>query len=633
MTIPNVTVEFSPGEDPFDTPSWVDISARVKSLEWTWGRDNELEPFQSGTATVVLYNHDRLFDPEYTSGTYFGALLPRVPFRIRSTASGGKDLFYGFVYGGWAQDYRPPKNAYCIVTLRDLLDAIDDELLPVSALEGEVMADSPGAYWHLDETTGVQMKDSSGHGLHGLYSNPVLGQDPLIVDTGGHSVQCVHVGDARGEYRGASLPTAAPVTLEAWVKFPRDLAALHSIIVAQRDSAVGSGLLFLVERSSSGSPNGELVIHFFGLGGGYWARGNARVDDDLVHHVAMTMASTAAADIKLYVDGVEQTKTLIAGTTGGSWGGHRWWTVGNTTDSGTGDFGLGGLIDEAVVYPSALSSARILAHYQAGSSAFDGESSGTRIGRVLDIVGVPAGMRDIATGDTFMGPAIYRSQKVGDYLRGVVESEQGYLWVDHADGGKIKFRGRYSRFTETRSQASQATFTDAATSSGLLRYERNGLGIDPNGIASIVNRVTIQWPGGTEVVTADDVGISSPYGPRERTIESEAPTPQAARSAGSWMIARYGQPQTRVRSIGTNSGASTAAQSPALDLRIADRVTVVRTPQNTGNTITNTLIVEGVEHKVSEGQRWETRYSFSDADESQVWIWGTSRWDVDAVWG
>jgi hypothetical protein len=70
-----------------------------------------------------------------------------------------------------------------------------------------------------------------------------------------------------------------------------------------------------------------------------------------------------------------------------------------------------------------------------------------------------------------------------------------------------------------------------------------------------------------------------------------------------------------------------------MDLRVADRVTVVRKPQNTGNTITSTLILEGVEHEVAEGQDWEATYSFSDADETDVWIWGTSAWDTDTVWG
>jgi hypothetical protein len=155
------------------------------------------------------------------------------------------------------------------------------------------------------------------------------------------------------------------------------------------------------------------------------------------------------------------------------------------------------------------------------------------------------------------------------------------------------------------------------------------LEIDPNGVRSIVNRVKITWPGGTETVSS----TAAPFGAQERSIRTEAPTPSAAKSAGYWMIARYGQAQVRVRGLKADAGASTAAQSPALDLRVADRVTVVRKPQNTGNTITNVLILEGVQHEVGDGRDWMATYSFSDADQTDVWIWGTSAWGVDTTWG
>jgi hypothetical protein len=624
VTFPTFTIEFSPGTGPYDTASWVDISNRVHSASWKWGRVNELQQFDPGEATLRLYNHDRLFDPEYTAGTYFGDLNPRVPFRITSP---GKTHFYGFVRDGWEQVYEAPENAWCDVTLSDLLDVIAKEVLPISAYQGEVLADSPKAYWRLDEESGVSMGDSSGNGNNGLYSNPTLGEDPLIVDAAGHSITCAHVGDSRGEFRGATLPTGPPCTLEAWVKLERDLAAAHSIMVVQRDSAFGSGLILQIATSAGGSPNGELQIDFFGLGTSYVARGNTRVDDGFTHHVACTMSSVTAANIKLYVDGVEQTKTTVSGTNGGNWTGHLWWTVGNTTDNGQGDFGLGGQIDEPAVYNTALSAARILAHYEAGATAFDGESTGDRIDRVLDIAGVPAGMRDIATGDTFMGPANYGGSRVGDYLSKVVESEQGYLWVDHADSGKIKFRGRYSRFTEARSTSSQATFSDQT--SATLRYERDGLDVEPNGMRSVINRVEVGWQGGTEIVAS----TTSPYGPEIRTIRTEASTPTAAKSAGNWLIARFQDPQTRVRGLEINPGAASALQTTALDLRVGDRVTVVRQPQSVGSATTNVLIVEGVKHRLTNGVRWEASYMFSDADTSQVWIWGTSTWGETTTWG
>jgi Concanavalin A-like lectin/glucanases superfamily len=627
VTFPTFKVEFSPGEAPFDTPVWVEIPiTKVASASWSWGRSNELDKFRPGTAEIVLYNDDRLFDPENSAGTYFGLLNPRVPFRITANA-GANNLFYGFVEDGWEQIYEPPSNAFCRVRLVDLLSVVEAELLPGSALEVEVLNDTPSAYWRLDEASGTQMLDSSVNGNHGFYDNGLLGQDP-IVEGSTKSFEVPHEGDNRGRFSGDTLPKTFPVTLEAWVKFDRDDTARHSIIVVQRDSALGSALWLQVHTAAGGSPNGELVIEFRGLGGFYTARGNTRIDDGQPHHVAMTMSSTAAADIKLYVDGVEQTKTVISGTTGGGWAGHLLWTVGNTVDNGSGDFGLGGLVDEVAIYPSALSAARILAHYNAGATGFAGETTGARIDRVLDIVGVPAGMRDIATGDTFCGPANYASRTAGEYLAKIVESEQGYLYVDHAAGGKIKFRGRYARLTETRSTSSQYTFTDNVTASPAYRYERDSLVIEPNGISSIVNRVDIGWPGGTEVVS----DTTSPYGPRGRSIDTEAPSPVAARSAGLWMIARFSDPQVRVRGLGINPGAANVMQTPALDLRVADRVTVVRKPQNTGTTLTNPVIVEGVSHEL-KGRKWTASYTFSDADELNVWIWGTSTWGETTTWG
>lgn len=91
MAFPTVSVEFSPTTGPFDTPTWISLSDagphgnRVLELEWTDGKQADLAEFGPGEATIVLSNHDRLFDPEHAAGTYFGDLNPRVPFRIRAT--------------------------------------------------------------------------------------------------------------------------------------------------------------------------------------------------------------------------------------------------------------------------------------------------------------------------------------------------------------------------------------------------------------------------------------------------------------------------------------------------------------------------------------------------------------------
>jgi hypothetical protein len=538
------------------------------------------------------------------------------------------DQFYGFVEDGWQQQYGHPGTAVCELKLVDMLGVVNGALLPITAYEVEILDDNPTVFWNLNEENGDQMGDSSPNELHGRLDNGVMGEDPLIFS--GKSFLVPHVGDNRGYWSGESLPTTAPVTLEAWIKTERDLTQTKSIIVAQRDSTLGSALWLEIQTSGGGSPNGELVINFRGLGTFYMARGDTPVDDGNAHHVVMTASATTSNAIKLYVDGEEETKTTISGTNGGSWAGHFIWTVGNTVDNGSGDFGLGGHIDEVAVYPQVLSADRITAHYQAGLGAWDGDASGERINRVLDIIGVPDELRDIATGDTFVGPADYGGQNAGTYLASVVESEQGFFYVNHRNGGKLTFRGRYSRLTETRSTSSIWTFTDQ-DGTGNLHYERDDLVIDPNGIQSIVNVVGVDWRGGSVQVQDDDsVGA---YGPQVRSIRTEAASPQAAKSTGEWLINRYGQPQVRIRGFRLEPSADTHLWMPVLEAGVSDRITTVRQPRQIGTATTNELYVEGFSHSVDRGVHWTTAIHASAADLGAVWIWDVDTWDETTVWG
>jgi hypothetical protein len=338
------------------------------------------------------------------------------------------------------------------------------------------------------------------------------------------------------------------------------------------------------------------------------------------------MATTTAADILLYVDGIPQTKTTISGTNGGNWNSHLIWTVGNSTNAGVGDFGIGGLIDEVAVYNTVLTPERIAEHYEAGANGFDGETTGSRIDRVLTSVGCQPDMCDLATGDTTAGPAAYDGRSLADYVAAIVESEQGFFFVDHHGGGKLKFRGRYSRFLETRSTTSQATFNDTI---GPLKY-RPEIAPEPNSIESVINMVDVQWRGGIE--TVQDETSRGQYGAQSHTVTTEAPSPVVARSAGFWLLSRYAQPKVRMRSLPINSHNQTYWPK-ATDLRVSDRITVIRNPVGIGTAITNVLIVEGITHRMGSDQSWYTTYYLSDADLGDVWIWGTSAWDQTKYWG
>jgi hypothetical protein len=81
-------VEAAFGASPFaPSPTWTDISAYVRAdagITINRGRSSEFSDVQPGSMTLTLDNRARLFDPDYSAGTYFG----RTPCRLAPTCPG-----------------------------------------------------------------------------------------------------------------------------------------------------------------------------------------------------------------------------------------------------------------------------------------------------------------------------------------------------------------------------------------------------------------------------------------------------------------------------------------------------------------------------------------------------------------
>lgn len=56
--------------------TWTDITAYVRRVSTNRGRSSELSTIGPGTATIMLDNLARTFDPLHSSGAYYGKLLP-----------------------------------------------------------------------------------------------------------------------------------------------------------------------------------------------------------------------------------------------------------------------------------------------------------------------------------------------------------------------------------------------------------------------------------------------------------------------------------------------------------------------------------------------------------------------------
>ena len=113
-----------------------DISERVQTVSVRRGKSQALDRTDAGIAAVVLDNNDRLFDPLYEAGLYYGQLVPRREVRI---SANDQPVFYGYVED-FDLEYLPGNRATVQIDVADafgaLANAIIEELDPPSELSG-----------------------------------------------------------------------------------------------------------------------------------------------------------------------------------------------------------------------------------------------------------------------------------------------------------------------------------------------------------------------------------------------------------------------------------------------------------------------------------------------------------------
>jgi hypothetical protein len=215
-----------------------------------------------------------------------------------------------------------------------------------------VLADSPLAYWKLDETTGTNAADSSGNGHAGTYEgSPTLGVAPLI--TTGKSVT---FGTSKDVAVASvfSIPTAtSPFTFEAWIKTAT--VATRPIISGRNSGSANAnldfevrntGTLSITPRDNAGA--GIVTVQSPGV-----------VNDNVRHHVVATRS--AAKLWTLYIDGASVatgSDTMGTGITN--------LDLAYIAFEGRNLVYFDNTIDEVAVYQTALSAARVLAHWNAG---------------------------------------------------------------------------------------------------------------------------------------------------------------------------------------------------------------------------------------------------------------------------
>lgn len=218
-----------------------------------------------------------------------------------------------------------------------------------------VLADTPLAFWKLNETSGTTAADSSGNALAGTY-------------TGGYTLAAAPPSNAPGAvllngstgYVNCGTPAALNVTaawtLEAWIYLTATPNGCG--VITEFFNATGN---VLYEIGFGISTSGSSLTAGYYTGSAWQIVTGTALTLNAWHHIAATWDGTT---LRLYADGAQvATATPTAAPVAGNNGIY----IGRRHDSSASPY-FPGRIASAAIYGTALSAARISAHYSAGTA-------------------------------------------------------------------------------------------------------------------------------------------------------------------------------------------------------------------------------------------------------------------------
>jgi hypothetical protein len=236
----------------------------------------------------------------------------------------------------------------------------------------EVLADSPVAYWELEETTSGSVIDSSGNGYDGT---PGSSTAAPTVDVDGIVGRAYQFDGSNDRFEGTTLGSFGPnlvgsFTVEFWVKTTETSSqsimgffntgnnlALQVRINTNGTEGTAADSIYLFVRSDDSS-TGRIMRGTF----------PAAVSDDEWHHVVIAVDDAQpSGTVRAYLDGANETFTKETDNLGTGTA-NLGFALGVGARNVRGTFGtfFAGRLDEVAIYPTALSAARVDAHWKAG---------------------------------------------------------------------------------------------------------------------------------------------------------------------------------------------------------------------------------------------------------------------------
>lgn len=322
-------------------------------------------------------------------------------------------------------------------------------------------------------------------------------------------------------------------------------------------------------------------------------------DDGATHDVVVTLDNAGGTTTaKLYVDGVEvdtdsrSAASLVL---------YSKLYIGGNRDGAM----FTGSISHVAVLPGALSAARVLEHYTATSSGFEGEGSEDRISRYATWAGFLAADMTLDVG---LSTSICFTEITGasalSAMQDVAATEGGRLFIDGF--GDLVFHSRSRLYDNPAATAVIAA--DQLDPDTRFSLSTQGL----------VNDATGQRPNGPVIRAMDNDSIET-YGVAEQSMTLLVTSDTEVTAALYWRVLGFKEPQVRLPQgtfdLYTDSD-DFQAQLRALEL--GDRITITDLPAQAPSS-TMDLVLEGYTETIGKSS-WKLSANLSNYSSFQALI-------------
>lgn len=580
MAYPTPKVEIAFNDGPYvASPTWTDVTAYVRSMTTDRGRSDDWGAFY-GSAQVVLDNRARTFDPFYTSGTYYGKLLPRRQIKISAVYAGVTyPVFRGFI-AGWPPVWTSAgKDSTVTLSCFDAMGLLASNSLPADWSRNYILSTAPRHYWPCDEPV---TPFTAGSVINDFGSVPFNMASTVYASNGSQ----LAVGLVNSSIQGTSNygATSSTGSTQGVGNF-----SVSMWVIPDPETSYGSGGITYncVWDIEYDAPTSSYLVYMLDYNSNLlrqW-RTTATFDGGTPRMLSFTFNGTSKA-MAIWVDGVSQAVTTIA-TTG---------IIGFTVSEG---YYLGaGQTQQFIVWDGIQTQAVFQAIYNYSTVNLS-ESTAARFNRLIAETSFPASLTSppSAPASTVLDITDDAPMLTGE-LQKVADSEYAPLFVTRA--GVLTLYNQNQIRTQTRSIVSQATYG----AGGIAIGPEIAIAYDGDSMRNVAN---VTMSAGGVYIDTNTTSVST-YGAAEASVDTQVASRANAVSIGDIVTGWGGQVYAKADPFEVVLSPSND-WSTTLDRELNDRITLVVQPPS-GNAITTPMLLSRVSHSVVPGE-WRTTFEGS----------------------